>query len=131
MASRGQIISSVSVIDAGSVNYNASQAITITGRVVKDATTLALTGSTWTLIPTGSFALGTQYLSFGNVTSGSVILVALNGTASTNVFDSLVYQDATNLHPPTGSTFWAKPLVQIPFTGSYATASLQVVSIEN
>ena len=125
----GIILTSVSLQDAGSISYNTSQRFTVTGSVVKDATTLSLTGSVWSAIPTGSFTKGVQYINLGNVTTSSLINISINNTSS--IFATLKYLDGITLPPPTASAYWAKPVSFGPFTGSQATASLFVVSIEN
>ena len=131
MATTGIILTGISLQDNGNVSYNTSQRFVVTGTGVKNATTLAMTASLWAQIPTGSFGLGNQYVNVGNITSGSLIDIAANGTGSTNIFARMKYLDGITLPPSASQTYWGKPVSQGPFTGSSATGSLFVVSVEN
>src|SRR4051812_22117930 len=92
-----QIIFSESAGIIGTISQGTSKQFTISGSTAKSSTTLAMTSSTWSPIPTGSFRIGIQYLALANITTGSFIDIAANNTASTNVFARMKYQDGMNI----------------------------------
>jgi hypothetical protein len=123
MANTVQNAANFTINAGGTLGFNSNLSSTITGSIVCHTTFMSLSGSTYQIVPTGSFLTGTHYLGIVNLTSGSTVDLFCFNTGSANGVAKLAYNDGIVIPVYGTQNYWVRE-------ANTLTASLKVASCE-